>query len=87
MAARSGSNWWSLRLLGMVYLVLALVFVSAQEILEQQPSSQTLGEEVESNDLIRASKFLSHPGGVVYKHVWPVSPISINFVRYIIFFR
>lgn len=80
MAARSGSNWWSLRLLGMVYLVLALVFVSAQEILEQQPSSQTLGEEVESNDLIRASKFLSPPGGVVYKHVWPVSPISINLV-------
>ncbi|KAL6285733.1 hypothetical protein ACE6H2_010123 [Prunus campanulata] len=71
MAAGSGSNWWSLRLLGMVYLVLALVFVSAQEILEQQASSQTLGEEVESNYLIGVSKFLSHPGGVVYKHVWP----------------
>ncbi|XP_021829104.1 sulfite exporter TauE/SafE family protein 3-like [Prunus avium] len=71
MATRSGSNWWSLRLLGMVYLVLALVFVSAQEILEQQASSQTLGEEVESNYLIRVSRFLSHRGGVVYKHVWP----------------
>ncbi|BBG98984.1 Sulfite exporter TauE/SafE family protein [Prunus dulcis] len=66
-ASSEVSDGWSER----IKLVESEVAWNAQEILEQQPSSQTLGEEVESNDLIRASKFLSHTGGVAYKHVWP----------------
>ncbi|KAK9923371.1 hypothetical protein M0R45_031793 [Rubus argutus] len=74
MAGSRSSNWWRLRLigkLGICFLVLALVSVSANENLEQEASSsQNHEKEVESNYLIRVSK--SQEGGVRgYKHVWP----------------
>ncbi|KAM2993968.1 hypothetical protein FF2_045997 [Malus domestica] len=65
------SNWWRLRLIEVVFLLVAVVFVSAQESFQQQSSSQNHGEKVEPNYLIRVSKLPSHHGGVVYKHDWP----------------
>ena len=79
MAWRRSSNWWNLRLIigkvGICFLVLALVSVSAKESLDPQASSsQNHGKKLKSNNLIGVEK--SHTGGVLgYKHVWPVSPI------------
>ncbi|KAB2611316.1 hypothetical protein D8674_019348 [Pyrus ussuriensis x Pyrus communis] len=66
------SNWWRLRLIEVVFLFVAAVFVSAQERFEQQSSSWNNGEKDEPEYMIRASKSLSHPGGAVYKYDWPV---------------
>ncbi|XP_048443214.1 sulfite exporter TauE/SafE family protein 3 isoform X2 [Pyrus x bretschneideri] len=65
------SNWWRLRLIEVVFLLVAVVFVSAQESSQQQSSSQNHAEKVEPNYLIRVSKLLSHLDGAVYKHDWP----------------
>lgn len=78
------SNWWRLRLIEVVFLLVAVVFVSAQESSQQQSSSQNHAEKVEPNYLIRVSKLLSHLDGAVYKHDWPVSPIFTQHVGYFV---
>lgn len=78
------SNWWRLRLIEVVFLFVAAVFVSAQERFEQQSSSWNNAEKDEPEYMIRVSKSLSHPGGAVYKYDWPVSPIFSNLVGYVV---
>ncbi|KAL5576437.1 hypothetical protein UlMin_018136 [Ulmus minor] len=70
-----GQKWRQMRLIIAVvgFLVLASLFVSAQESSEEQQglSYKTRTQEVESNYVIRVVNHLSKSAQSGYKHVWP----------------
>lgn len=78
--ARFRSEWRGSRLIEIfaISFLMASLFVSTKGSLEQEASSYSEKEEVESDYYVmKVLNFFWQPGRLGYTHVWPVSPTFV----------